>query len=636
MKKIIITDNSQRFDERFQNVQILNPNDFNETAPDSWSNYEYEFLPYLICEHIKGPNLIIAIDFSIQHIDKYLVAHHLITSLNPTLFFFSENEVELLHLESDYGLFKNKPFKVLTEKRFSELFNDELELDRFNSIFQNNFDYNTYKENYQKTLVLDRHQASNEWGAAKLLLNHGASLKEIESQYQLPKTIYFKQKLKEHNIDHSLVIDKSLYAKKDDLDKEKKKFLNNIQKVKKILLVDDNANRGWSFALEKIFNCSPPDIKVNFEEGNAITDYSIFDLIFLDLRLPFDSKDIIPKISYGYELIRKIKGDERSLHIPLIIFTASQKASTLNDIIEEGADAMYVKESPDLSVTESLNNYFDFISELNFQIEKGEHLKKYAIAIQKIKGELLPEIIDKGGLKLKSRIIERLEMFYGLIKTRYELSSYNNKKYHFSSDVLSFITLWSILNEIQECYFEKGVGQSYTKIKDYPNNPQSFINVELDNWKLKNHSPERYFIVEKPIIEEDISPNGSRYRPNKDYIKKDTFSDFQITRKPPFFEFDSNGFKLRRVNYKTLLSLQIAFILLSHDSFRQSSNIESFLKTLKDLNEQRNRLYITHGEDISSNFHSQLESDKVLHLNAIPDLFKLVAFLLSSNETIVM
>ena len=233
------------------------------------------------------------------------------------------------------------------------------------------------------------------------MLNHGVRLSDIESQYKLPKTIYFKQKLKEHNIDNSTIIDISTYLKKDNLNVEKAKFLVNTKRVNKILLIDDNSNRGWRYALKVLFN-SAPDIKLHFEEANSIVDFSIYDLIFLDLRLPTNLNDTIPNIDNGFKLIDKIKADENSLNIPLIIFTASQKASTLNDILEAGADAMYVKESPDLTLTESLDNYFDFISEINFQIKKGEHLKKYWEAIKKIKQGFLPEIINSNTLKLKS------------------------------------------------------------------------------------------------------------------------------------------------------------------------------------------------------------------------------------------
>ena len=296
---------------------------------------------------------------------------------------------------------------------------------------------------------------------------------------------------------------------------------------------------------------------------------------------------------------------------------------------------MYVKESPDLTLTESLDNYFDFISEINFQIKKGEHLKKYWEAIKKIKQGFLPEIINSNTLKLKSRIIERLEMFYGLIKKKYEQSSYNDKKFHFSSDVLSFMTLWSIFNEIQECYFQKGNDQSYTKIKDFSSNPPSFININLDNWKLKNQTPNKYYVVEKPIIEEDISASGSRSRPNKDYIRRDLFSDFQPARNYPFYEFDHNGFKLRRVNYKEKLSLQIAFIILAKNCFKSSTKINNYLSILKEANEQRNKLYITHGEESSSTFHTQLEKVKTLPTNATVDLFSLIAFVLTGDDSII-
>jgi len=492
-----------------------------------------------------------------------------------------------------------------------------------------------YKENYERFIIIDRHQITNEWGATKLLLNHGLSLTEIEAEFVLPKTIYFKNKLIEHSIDKDYTVRISGYPKEAELNSAKTLLVHYEPQIRNVLLIDDNANKGWEFALRKIFKSAGIDTKFSFSDCEAISDFSSYDLIFLDLRLPSNnSDDKIPKISNGYSLIEKIKNNANSLHVPLIVFTASQKARTLHDIIEIGADAMYVKESTDLNPNESLDNYLDFIREINNQIEKGLQLKRYWSAIKRIKNEFLPEVTNTGALILKDRIIERLEMFYGLIKKKHEQSSYNDTQFHFSSDVLSFITLWSILNEIQECYFEKGIGQAYTKIKDFTTTPPSFININLDNWKVRNQLPEKYFLVEKPIIEEDINMGGGRARPHKDHIKKDIFSNFQYSKNPPFFEFDTNGFKYRK-NYKERLSLQIAFLILAKTQLNSSSKINDYLKILKEANEQRNKLYITHGEDVDTTFHNQLEKDKPMPPNLTFELFGLITYLLTGCDSIV-
>ncbi|MFG4004622.1 response regulator [Flavobacterium aquidurense] len=633
MKKFLITNQPNTYKDLEQKCTIIDVSTFVENVPAEWANYANEFIPFLICERINDNQIVVGIDFSINEDLRYLLAHHILTSyLDCLLFFITDDLTHLtLHLENDLGLFKNKAIKIIDNEHLNELFKNDEEIIRLSAKFSADFSYSIYTKNYQRQIDLDTHQASNEWGAIKLMLNHGISLSTILGNYKIPLTIFLKQKLKEHKITSSSVVDYSSYSREPDIIKEKSKFAINIPVIQKILLVDDNANKGWEFAIQKIFPTASIDTKVSFDEANAISDFSNFDFIFLDLRLPTNLVNRTPNIKNGFHLIEKIKNNEKSLHIPLLIFTASQKASTLNQILEYGADAMYVKESTDFTQENSFDNYLNFISEINFLIEKGEHLKKYWKVILLIKSALLPEIVDTSTLILKSRIIERLEMFYGLIKTGYEQSKFNKNKFNYSSDVLSFITLWSILNEIQECFFEKNVDKSYTRIKI----GASFASIDLDNWKIKGQSPPEYFIKEKPIFEENVDSLGNIVRPNNSNVRREQYSRFQYKKSTPFFEFDAAGFKSRRINYKERLSLQIAFLLMAKTNLKSSPLLNSYLKILNDSNKQRNKLYLTHGESSSPNFHASLEKNKNLPASTTLNLFKLVAFLLTGNDRII-
>lgn len=633
MKKFLITNQPNTYKDLEQKCTIIDVATFNKNVPNEWANYANEFIPFLICERITDNQIVVGIDFSINEDLKYLIAHHILTSCHDCLLFFiSDDPTRLnLHLENDLGLFKNKAIKVIDQKYLSEIFKSDEEIIRLSGKFRTDFSYTVYTKNYQRQINLDTHQASNEWGAIKLMLNHGIPLSTILGNYNAPLTIFLKQKLKEHKITNSSVVDYSYYIREPDIIKERSKFAINIPVIQNILLVDDNANKGWEFAIQKIFPTATIDTKVNFDEANAISDFSNFDFIFLDLRLPANIANLTPNIKNGFHLIEKIKNNEKSLHIPLLIFTASQKASTLNQILEYGADAMYVKESIDFSQENSFDNYLDFISEINFLIEKGEHLKKYWKAILVIKSSFLPEILDTSTIILKSRIIERLEMFYGLIKTGYEQSEFNKNKFNYSSDVLSFITLWSILNEIQECFFEKNLDRSLTQFR---NTSGVFSNFRLDNWKIKNQTPDAYFIKEKSIFEENIDFRGNVILPAPANIKKDQFSNFQQISYAPFYEFDTNGFKFRR-SYKEKLSLQVAFILMAKTNFKSSPSLNNYLNILNTSNKQRNKLYLTHGENLSTNFHASLEKNKNLPAGTTLNLFKLVAFLLTGNDRII-
>jgi DNA-binding NarL/FixJ family response regulator len=77
---------------------------------------------------------------------------------------------------------------------------------------------------------------------------------------------------------------------------------------------------------------------------------------------------------------------EKSPHIPVIIFTASDKAWNLDEVLEKGADAMYIKESPLYYRSEeySLKNYKDFTDTIRYVHEKYKVLRPYWILIKKL------------------------------------------------------------------------------------------------------------------------------------------------------------------------------------------------------------------------------------------------------------
>jgi CheY-like chemotaxis protein len=599
MQKIIVTNEPETYCTGFPDVQIVDVASINASVPETWAQYDYEYLPFFICSKLPIDQVIVAIDIAITSIDKYLLAHHILSTLNkPVVLFVSNEHPENLQTEHDYGLFRSKAIQIRTLENVRAIFSDPEKLARYSGVYETEFDFDNYADIYQRLLPFNKHQATNEWGAIKLLLCHGMTLAEIESSsYQIPKTVYFKQKLAIQNIKEDTKIDFSSYGKLPDLQIEKGRFPGNVQKISKILLIDDNADKGWRFALEKIFAPVQVEVCTCFEDADGIADYSIYDLIFLDLRLPEKVNGIHPDIENGKKLIRSIKANKNALYIPLIVFTASQQARTMHEVLNLGADAMYVKEPPDWSVYQSMENYHDLIRLLNRQILKGVELKSYWKAIEQIKRSFLPEIIDTALFKFKSRIEERLEMFYGLLKKKHEEFEYNMHRFHFSGEVLAFITLWSILNEIQEAYFEK----------------------RADDWKIKNQHPGKFYLKIRMI--------GGQ---------KKLHSDFQLTpsKALPYYEFDPGGMVYREYNYRKLLSLQIAFLLKAKNQLRSPMNMDGFLQILHDANEQRNALYLTHGDDLASGYYDRIEKAKLVSAPMTQNLFKLVTYLLTGNDTI--
>ena len=66
----------------------------------------------------------------------------------------------------------------------------------------------------------------------------------------------------------------------------------------------------------------------------AKTDIRLPKLIILDLKLP--------KVS-GLEILKRVKSDERTRHIPIVVFTSSDEAQDRTESYRRGANSYVVK-----------------------------------------------------------------------------------------------------------------------------------------------------------------------------------------------------------------------------------------------------------------------------------------------------
>lgn len=488
----------------------------------------------------------------------------------------------------------------------------------------------------------NRHQISNEWGAISLALNAGYEKSEIS--YDYPETLYFKflQRKFHPNSLNSSEIRKEL----DDLGlstiSEDKIDLSSLLNGGEILLIDDNSDKGWSAVLAKIFNCRITT-KESIKDALAMDkeEYEKNVLVFLDLYLPPDPEGK-PTNTYSFKLLRGLK--DRSPDIPIIVFTASNKSWTLDKVLNQGADGMYVKESP-LFVgdrTYSKENFFSFLKTVHECINKYSILKPFWEGIQNIRANYLSLIKDSSNEKFKSRITERLDMFFGLLKRGFEQNSYNKEKFFFDDNELAFMTLWSILNDIKEAYFEKdrpnialldNGGNTLTH-HPAPNNRKISYLPHHFRWKIRSQSD--VFVEYEYSLKYDSNSIGT---PQVNYngfymLKHDQISQFSFKRNI----FSIGARQATRTNYETTIFMQIAFLLEKMVSL-SSSNKAQYQQELVRLNEIRNHLYLTHGADISSNFYANTELDKrrfrgynITPGGDIKRLFELTGFLLTGKE----
>ncbi|WP_316834461.1 hypothetical protein [Pedobacter nutrimenti] len=141
---------------------------------------------------------------------------------------------------------------------------------------------------------------------------------------------------------------------------------------RKILYIDDEGYKGWTLALEKIFRGGRLTVitgehlsEVDFLEKISSEINKDWDLILLDLRLLPLKEDITGQVHpigdySGTKKLKEIKAINEGLQI--IIFTASNKAWNMRDLIDLGADGYYIKESPEYLIPDhlSLLNYESF------------------------------------------------------------------------------------------------------------------------------------------------------------------------------------------------------------------------------------------------------------------------------------
>lgn len=208
------------------------------------------------------------------------------------------------------------------------------------------------------------HSLANLLGAIRLaeITGHTDVLKSKDRIEEEKDKLYFKYKTAFNLQQHNGV--------------SKKQILSS---GKKILLIDDKEDFGWSTILRVLFNNAKfeyVESGVNFinratkralEEDNGLPKW---DLILLDLRLEDseDSDEMASKHASAYsgaKLLNIIK--EKNRGIQIIVFTASNKAWNLKQLIEAPfyADGYFVKESPDVNadVSFSLMAFENFITQ---------------------------------------------------------------------------------------------------------------------------------------------------------------------------------------------------------------------------------------------------------------------------------
>lgn len=124
---------------------------------------------------------------------------------------------------------------------------------------------------------------------------------------------------------------------------------------KKILLIDDEADKGWDDVLRKMLPNSEfktiqeqvPDYDNLSDDAKKTIESGKYDLIFLDLRMNGVAEEdtFRPEEFSGMKILKAIKEQNKGNQV--IMFTASNKAWNMKALLDAGADGYYIKESPE-------------------------------------------------------------------------------------------------------------------------------------------------------------------------------------------------------------------------------------------------------------------------------------------------
>lgn len=263
-----------------------------------------------------------------------------------------------------------------------------------------------------------------------------------------------------------------------------------IEGKAKVLLIDDEAQKGWEHFYRTLFKTSPSidvqslniDFKLNSKSHiikEAIKQIETYnpDVILLDLRLcddDFDNHIGVSELS-GFKILEEVKKINRGIQV--IITTASSKSKVYETVFKKGADYYILKqESQDPKTT--INELY---STFKLAIDKASFLKPIHISFDKIEllGQNFSEIF-KNNLKIN------LSICFDLLIKSFDLDKYRNYAYlQLFLIVEEFIKEESVFEFGDNCYVVTPSLRYLVLSKIDPTNKKSGYKCAL-NW-LNGH-----------------------------------------------------------------------------------------------------------------------------------------------------
>lgn len=327
-----------------------------------------------------------------------------------------------------------------------------------------------------------RHSLANQWGAYILDKVAGTrALKNNSFITKAQKQLYFKY-ISAKNYDNDKLT-KPLVTLID----LPKKMERVTAQDKKIMLIDDEADKGWEETLRVLFKTTNPNVDFKVinrkiskwddldpDEKDTILAGDI-DLFLIDLRLSGNDEETTakPDAFSGTDILRHIKKDNEGSQI--VMFTASNKAWNLKALLDYGADGYYIKESPEYGFPLSF-------SEENFKNFQKESLRCLESSFLRRLDESHQRCIKFLDEQISLRTIS-VRNLYGRakasLKVAFELAKRISTDEQYRN--LTFLTYYQILED----YASESENFRFVSLKECYVNNRSIRVIDDSNGSLK-------------------------------------------------------------------------------------------------------------------------------------------------------
>ena len=357
---------------------------------------------------------------------------------------------------------------------------------------------NEYLDNFLSLIKLrpnateGRHSLANLWGANVLNRTLLGSDLDYPNIKRAKHSLYFKYILA---LTYKSQQISSIISGYNDID-NLPSAIEYLPKAtnKNILLIDDEADKGWAIVLSNI--CKGANFELSQKHANEFNDLDVdirnkikndfYDLIFLDLRLNgIEEEDIKrPEDFSGAKILRAIKNDiNRGTQV--IILTASNKAWNMKALLDGGADGYYIKESPEYAFpqTYSEKNAETLLDEIEICLDRG-YLKTLYRKMEKLKKILsdstfseptnnrIAKQLDASYFLLdNARISEEFAYSFITLETVFEIISEElldkkNKREYEIIDLAEICKNWDVRNKMY--YESECIDTNANSLNDYP------------------------------------------------------------------------------------------------------------------------------------------------------------------------